>query len=432
MYQAGRQHLQHHDSHFALGLSTVTLDNNARCSVRIAGFLTVLCCHNALRPPPPPSRSSHIVWATPAPHVPRRDMASITLDTHPHILDDLLTHAPYLSLLALRGASRSLRACVDTLLVTHIAVYQGDQWIAAVRNKSHFRIPRRNWLNVPALCDAVRVIDLCVTEDDEQQARVHNMQRDDAIHRLWHDPFGNNRDSPLPPPRCRCNQDLVSIPALNLHLAQRLLHVKLLRRWRGHRCRQLIAAERTVTFVPPEHETHVFLLGDDMTSPVHIVHLPYKEAPNFTHALFPQSDVSNIILRIAPPPTVMPVAEEEDTSDAVDSLLVPLTQLGPIADDEPTPFEGLVETLARQIANKVTIKLVGLEKWPHAPVSDQSIRQEVRQAIRTRLRWEGITEEKNAWDLVDCHVVVLSDDEYRDSIGEDMFALEAYCDPPGV
>lgn len=270
-------------------------------------------------------------------------MASITLDTHPHILDALLTYAPYLSLLALRAASRSLRACVDMLLVTHIALYQGDKWIVAVLDNDHFRIPRRDWLDVPALCHAVRIIDICVTADDERRARVHNMQRDDALRRL------RDGDLHVSRPRCGCNQDLGSIPALNLHLSQRLRHVKVLRRWGGHRCRQLIGAERTVTFVPPkaESQTHVFLRGDDMTSPVHVVHLPYEEAPDFTHALFPQNDVSNIVLRIAPPLSVTPVEAEQDTFDAVESLLVSLTQLGPLSDDEPTPFDELIDTLAR-------------------------------------------------------------------------------------
>lgn len=61
-------------------------------------------------------------------------------------------------------------------------------------------------------------------------------------------------------------------------------------------------------------------------------------------------------------------------------------------------------------------------------MSGQDFRQEVQRAFRTRLRWEGVTEEKDAKDLVRRHVVVLTEDEYRDSIGEEMFALEAYCD----
>ncbi|BEI82888.1 hypothetical protein CcaverHIS002_0307560 [Cutaneotrichosporon cavernicola] len=86
-------------------------------------------------------------------------MTSIPLDTHPHILDAILDHAPYESLLVLRAASRELRDRIDPLFVGHIAFFGED--IRGAWKGRQIRIPRAEWWDVPAVADAVRLVDLC-------------------------------------------------------------------------------------------------------------------------------------------------------------------------------------------------------------------------------------------------------------------------------
>ncbi|GMK53812.1 hypothetical protein CspeluHIS016_0103980 [Cutaneotrichosporon spelunceum] len=88
-------------------------------------------------------------------------MAAIPLDTYPHILDSILAHAPYASLLALRTASRELRDRVDAHFVAHIAFFGPD--ICGALKGQQVRIPRAEWWDVPAVADAVRLVDICGT-----------------------------------------------------------------------------------------------------------------------------------------------------------------------------------------------------------------------------------------------------------------------------
>ncbi|BEJ13897.1 hypothetical protein CspHIS471_0310710 [Cutaneotrichosporon sp. HIS471] len=125
--------------------------------------------------------------------------ATVDLDTYPHILDSILDHASFGTLLALRGASRALRDRADANLVAHVAIvimhppfppgsvgpmaslstksFDVDKWraklgevhdyhttawpvIQARRDGEYCRIPRNCWMDVPTLGAAVRVLEL--------------------------------------------------------------------------------------------------------------------------------------------------------------------------------------------------------------------------------------------------------------------------------
>ncbi|BEJ13905.1 hypothetical protein CspHIS471_0310790 [Cutaneotrichosporon sp. HIS471] len=354
------------------------------------------------------------VTATPVildsrPHIPT------PLDSHPYILDILVNNVPHAGLLALRTASRPLRDAIDKLLVTHVAVYHSSSMVMANLPDGHKRIPRSNWLDLPELTGAVQVVDMIATQEDEETARIYNVERAEAIrlrrqHRMSNPP-------PIGPPRCWCNQDTVDTSSFNLYLSMRLKHVDLIRRWRGHRCRQLIKAQRTITFLPAVtvNPTQAFLNGDAGTSSCHIVHIGYTPTPVFQHHNFPQL-VDHIIVRIAPPANT-------DRTEEPAALYS--------AGQETHPVSTLIGLLARQISNRVAITLVGLERWRLSPY-EAYFRSEVKFGLLNCLQYFEHVPEKDAKRWVDRYVCVLTEEEYRKQVGKWWYVLEAHCEQTEV
>jgi hypothetical protein len=285
--------------------------------------------------------------------------------------------------------------------------------------EGHRRIPRADWLNVPALTDAVQVVDLVVTKEDEQAARAYNTERAEAIRLRQQLEHLVDSPPPIGTPRCWCNQDTVDVSSFNQYLAARLKRVKLIRRWRGHRCRQHIKALRTITFVPAvtENPTHAFLNGDAETSNEHVVHIGFTWTPVFAHHNFPQN-VGHIIVRIAPSsdnPRLPPIYVDGDDP----------MRLSP-HDINMEPYSSLHYILTRQVANGVALTLVGFERWALSPYDVTYFPTLAKQWFRTRLRVIEHVPEKDIPGIVDRQVKFLTEGHYRRTMGR-WYELEEYC-----
>ncbi|GMK53811.1 hypothetical protein CspeluHIS016_0103970 [Cutaneotrichosporon spelunceum] len=333
-------------------------------------------------------------------------VSPLALDSHPYILNVLIRNSPHSALLALRTGSRPLRDAIDKFLVTHVAVYHSSRMVMARLPEGHRRIPRSNWLGVAELADAVRVVDIIVTQEDDQAAQAHNARWTEAVYRCHQ--YRMRDPSLIAPPRCWCNQDTVDVSAFNLHLSIRLRRVGLLRRWGGHRCRQLIKAQRSITFLVAETAipAHEFLHGDAEASPCHIVHIGSTRLPVLQRHHLPQN-VGHIILRVALAP------------NATRNQWEPAAHVRSAREDDPVT--SLMRLLARLVSNNVSITLVGLERSllfaDDAIEGDEegavSIQSEVSDALFNCLAFiEGVPE-KDAALWADRHVRLVTEEEYR-------------------
>jgi hypothetical protein len=283
-------------------------------------------------------------------------MASIPLDTHPHILDAMLAHAPYPALLALRAASRTLRDRVDALLVPHIA-FLGDD-LRAVWRGAHVRIPRAGWWDVPTLADAVRTVGLAGAP------KTHESKE-----------------------RCWCGGPTGDPRAANLH------RVQLVRQWtRDHRCVKL-AAPRTVTFLPPGEP--VYESAQPSMAPVAVFHC----APGALRC--DVGGISDVVVRA-----------QGSEENAVDPTILCLD-------------------LARALALADRVTLVGWEQLPFLRAwACGDVRAQIERVVTTELVVEHYVEEEEAPDILREHLRMISEEEYRAEVGEEVYALEAYCAPP--
>lgn len=347
-------------------------------------------------------------------------MPPIPLDSHPLILERIVANAPHVSLLALRAVSREMRDAIDKFILTHVAVYHSARKVMAKLPEGHRRIPCSDWLNVPKLTDAVRIIDIIVTEEDEQAARAYNLERAEAV--LLHQQYPHSRHPPpIGTPRCWCNRDTVDVCSFNFYLSLRLQRVALIRQWRGHRCRQRIKTQRMVTFLPSVvvNPAQAFLNGDAETSSCHVVHIGYADAPVFEHHTFPQN-VGHIIVRIAPPANRPSARRDGDLPVYLASIAMRM---------DTRPYNSLVNVLARQVANHVTVTLVGFERWPLYPCHAMLFPN--KRDFRASLQRSQRIPEKDARHLADCKVKLLTEEDYRQQVGW-LYELEAYCEQIGA
>ncbi len=289
-------------------------------------------------------------------------MTSIPLDTHPHILDAMLAHAPYPALLALRAASRTLRDRVDSLLLPHIA-FLGDDLRAVWRGK-HVRIPRAEWWDVPTLADAVRTVDLAGGPEEAWTAHATKE-------------------------RCWCGGAAGDPRAANLH------RVQLVRQWtRDHRCAK-IAAPRTVTFLPPGKPVYESVGAQLSMAPVAVFHC----APGALRC--DVGGISDVVVRA-----------QRSKENAVDPTILCLD-------------------LARALALADRVTLVGWAELPFLRAwACGDVQAQIERVVTTELVVEHYVEEEEAPDILREHLRMISEDEYRAEVGEEVYALEAYCAPP--
>lgn len=364
------------------------------------------------------SSSDFLIHSPSSSCCPRVSMISISADTHPHILDTVIASASYGALLALRAASRSFRERADTRLVQHIAAFNGSQEVFSVDvNGQHHRIPWERWFEVPALADAVRVVDICTSANDEEQGRQFDIGRT-RLRDTSREHYGFFMT--VYPPRCWCNQER-GVPVLNALLASRLHRVQLIRQWRGHRCKQTIAAPRMITFVnsdPTIRDEEV-----PINCPVHVLHIAPKVGmnlllvPSFASELFIRSAANTSGVRIKGLSAVDPT---ERTGKAARPPTVAYV------------FSRLTWTVVRHLADGISCTFVGFENWQELQAYPdlEEIRIEMMNTIEGALVNFRHVEREDAKDLVAHRLRFVSEEEYRASIGEEMYALEGFCTTP--
>lgn len=76
----------------------------------------------------------------------------------PHIMDKIVAHAPYRSLLALRAASKALRKRIDTLILEHILIWPKGR--TSSRRGPHYRLPWADFAEDVWRVKCVRVVDV--------------------------------------------------------------------------------------------------------------------------------------------------------------------------------------------------------------------------------------------------------------------------------
>ncbi|CAK9780448.1 unnamed protein product [Cutaneotrichosporon oleaginosum] len=351
-------------------------------------------------------------------------MPSSFLESHTSICDAIIQNAPHASLVALRATSRTMRDVIDRHLVKHVGIRHSASIVLAKLPEGYRRIPRADWLNVSNLTDAVRVVDIVVTEEDEEAARKHNAEHREALkeiqRKLQNGTWGGRRPA-LGAPRCWCNQDTVEVSGYNHYLSLRLKNVKLIRRWRGHRCRQLIKAPRTITFIPPNlvNPAHVFLQGDAETSEVHVVHLGHSSQLTIEHHTFPQ-DVAHVVVRIAPP-----------SSDPARSA-APFLSVHDCHRATLYPLSDFAEAVACRVAvDTVKITLVGSELWSWLALEPKCFGLQAVHWIYRHLVGALRVSRKDAMLISMNQVMIMTESEYKLEMGW-MYDLEAYCEQSGL
>lgn len=318
-------------------------------------------------------------------------MVAIPLDTHPHVLDAILTHAPYPSLLALRAVSRALRDRVDAMLVPHIALL-ADQ-ICAVWEGKHVRIPRADWWDVSALADAVRIVDLnSGAAHWWDVVAVADILR--GMPELSRTEAQTRPDIPLPPTGevtvCRCKAQEEDPRTTKFH------RVQLVREWGAHRCVR-VASPRRVTFVPPGE-----LAYQPIWAPVHVVQC----APGELGLGCKPVGLDELVIRAQP---------------SIDNATTAL----------PTV---LCFDVACALVQTGRCTLVGWTELPFirrwADECNVAVPYHIKRVVAASLTAMSYVEMEEAPGFVEKHLRLLSEDEYRAEIGEDMYALEAYSAPP--
>jgi hypothetical protein len=58
------------------------------------------------------------------------------------------------------------------------------------------------------------------------------------------------------------------------------------------------------------------------------------------------------------------------------------------------------------------------------------VRAQIERVVTTELVVEHYVEEEEAPDILREHLRMISEEEYRAEVGEEVYALEAYCAPP--
>lgn len=347
-------------------------------------------------------------------------MACIDVDAHPHILDQIITHASYNALLSLRAASTALRNQVDALLLSHIAAFNGSQLVFSVRDHGkHHRIPHVAWLKVPALANAVKVVDICTTPTDKARGQASARQRQQAFaraHQARHKVVSPPNTASAPPARCWCNQPLQGVPELNARLAAALHCVQLIRQWCVHECDQAIAAPRTVTFGSPwsdqdENKGRV-------RTPIHVVH---DISSNRINLSYQAGWVLQLVVRIKSYPNPVSQSSAAETGP-------PRAPGG----GEVLSLGAFTWGIARAISQEVQCTVVGFSEWLEGNFCDDESRcriQLVKSIQGYLVQWHYV-EPDDAPDLIARLLRFFTMNEYRAAIGEELYALEEYCPPP--
>lgn len=361
-------------------------------------------------------------------------MKTISFDTYPHILDAVLEHAPHGSLLVLRATCKSIRDRADAILVSHIAAFCAHGRIAAVRDGRHWRIPRLGWLNVPELADSVRCVDICTGQDDDEEAPADSK---DQTSTSSEEQTAEEKDKE--PTSCWCIQYRSLAPPFNKYLAGLLHRVRLVRRWGTHGNHQAIATPRTVTFytaLPPQWSQPHHLAT--IECPVNVVHVGYWNVPSFETFPYSKDPTSDLVIRCTSvrtlPPSItnaLPGAAERLLEDTAASELARAEGSLNLYPHPLSPAANAIYELTATVSSKLTqgasVTLVGLEDWPlELPTSDGDIRVQLERGLKTCLVQFNGFDERDALDLIARKLVVMTEDEYRDSIGDDIYDLEAF------
>ncbi|CAK9780447.1 hypothetical protein CC85DRAFT_300397 [Cutaneotrichosporon oleaginosum] len=286
-------------------------------------------------------------------------MVAIPIDTHPHILDAILAHAPYESLLALRAACRSLRGRVDALLVQHIAFLGID--LLAVWDNRRVRIPRTEWWDVTALTEAVRAVDF----------------------------FGAVAVRPNLPSRaerCWCE---VQLRDSRVSLTQ----VKVVRQWtREHRCVD-VTAPRVVTLLPPGKPQYFGRPCPEL-APVAV----FLCSPGALRC--DVAGLGHVVIRAQP-------SDENEVDPTI--LCLDLARVLALADTGCT-LVGWAD-------------LPFLRKW----ATKGDVRAQIARNVAAELILEHYVDEDDAPAIVDENLRIITHEEYRAEIGEELYAFESYC-----
>lgn len=460
-------------------------------------------------------------------------MVSISHELYPHLFDIIVDAAPYLSLLALRAASSTLRDRVDKLLVRHIAVHvpSVDEWGEGVEdyadhlwsvngNKWYARIPRSDWLQKDTLADAVRIVDIHTHRDmppshTEPMVRPdpgatyrprirptrrggHHRPRSPHTRYGLEEPRDTNNAIPWLPPGgiknlakgsctwCYSREKWDKCDILR-DLADLLCHVQLVRRWGMHFCTAHIKSQRAVVFhAPLPSAIGKRATTGVMASPVHVVHvrhegmwnphLQYLRGQEWTRTLSPtneqdfESEGEREHYERAARRHASRVGERvawENLRDSApfrqESGLFPTRVVYRMSQDHPNPYESNIrfdseddsiaflghttQDLYQSLMIHIYLRrrkctMVDVENWrllryhtgfhpgfaTHRDFMVEVVTSEVAPLVASfNDRYHPTKSDYDAaQEIVEKYLEFVTEDEYRASVGEEIYALEAY------
>jgi hypothetical protein len=160
--------------------------------------------------------------------------ATLSFAKYPHLADRIISHAPFASLLALRGASRGLRDYIDSILVCHIVIYPdaGRRSFGTFRKGEYHRLPRGDWYTRPELLYAVRVVDLPPPPHGQPPTNGAGWGR--PLGQGRGSTGGHNRGVEVTSHCSWCDRSHQRPSPFLKALAQSLHHVQIVRRWNAH------------------------------------------------------------------------------------------------------------------------------------------------------------------------------------------------------
>jgi hypothetical protein len=362
---------------------------------------------------------------------------SIPQDAFPHLFDAIVKFAPYHSLLALRTASRATRDRVDAALVSHVAIippafappvsswdlrrsqlspgppcmpwspFKVHDYLCAVYDGEHRATPRKGWYRCPSLCDSVRIMD------------VHSPVG--SIMEEWQGWYND----------CWClEQDHGGLPDSPALLASCFTKLRLVRSWgqRSYTLTRHFVAPRQVAFLEPERRTRdPFIMDIESTScTVVTVHLGCQGSD--TDVTFPynrwwHAGAKDEPLRVFVRFTSFegqPSGSHEASQKAEDfgiSVYNILLNRGKVTLVEPRTWSCLREVIDKGVIEHGGDTWASLKSF-WSPLWNQMVEVE-----------DEPDEVRRMHNAIKTDVTVISEEEYRASVGEEVYALEEFSFP---
>lgn len=346
---------------------------------------------------------------------------TITLQTHPHILDAILSYSSFSALLSLRATSRALQDRVDETLLRHIAVHPAARpptpTFFTYHQAAYRRLPSLDWLSHPSLPDAVRIVDIVV--EGKESVRVDYYGEHSSRHRS---------DRGIYSPFCAicwCRKIDRDQPLLRT-LARRLHRVTLVRRWGGHTCSNPIRTERTIDFYPPgDAEQFRPRKWKMKKTGVHVVHAAYPVESTIRFLPFAAPSAREAVVRV----TVLPPA-----------CLFPWEEQSRWQARHAWDLLNMTENVLEALRTSTKCTLVGLDAWRwQLPEGHDDLYELLRMDVKSRFTsfLQQATDhpvEDVVKDIVEDmfkhHLFLKTEKEYCEELQPEVEALEAYCSWP--